>query len=136
GPRRGHTVRRSATDPGRSIFRREARGPLRLALRAGRHGDPGAALRAGWVGDGFGPGVAPARPEPRACDDDFDRAARRFGSSMSLGRASGTTRAHVGPRYEVEGAGILAGRTLSGRRTILPTGVDTLREPLRRRLRL
>ncbi|HAN96242.1 MAG TPA: hypothetical protein DCQ98_01830, partial [Planctomycetaceae bacterium] len=62
-----------------------------LTLRAGRHGDPGAALRAGWVGDGFGPVVAPARPEPRACDDDTDRAARRFEHSMSNGRASGTT---------------------------------------------
>ena len=44
----------------------------------------------------FGPGVAPARPEPRAPDDDFDRAARRFRRPMSIGRASGTTRAHVG----------------------------------------
>ncbi|HAN98867.1 MAG TPA: hypothetical protein DCQ98_16180, partial [Planctomycetaceae bacterium] len=38
--------------------------------------------------------MAPARPEPWACDGDTETASLRFDRSALHGRASGTTRTH------------------------------------------
>ena len=46
--------------------------------------------------DGRRPVVAPARLEPRACDSDAAHVSELLERPKSHGRASGTTRAHVG----------------------------------------
>ncbi|HAN97426.1 MAG TPA: hypothetical protein DCQ98_08365 [Planctomycetaceae bacterium] len=81
--------RRRATDLGRMVCR-SATDLGRMAFPNRGHGDPGASLRAGRVVDRFGPGVVPA----------------------SHGRASGTTRAHVGDPSLTRRAGGHATQTI------------------------